>query len=103
MERKQNLHTLRISNPFIRKPQEDMAEEVVFRLIIQALFIYVSKTPRRYGRRSIIQANNSGRVIYTRRVARQYGICWLKKELYIPLVHGTYTSYFFYKKKFVCH
>ena len=48
VERKQNLHTLRISNPFIRKPQEDMAEEVVFRLIIQALFIYVSKTPRRY-------------------------------------------------------
>ena len=87
MERKQNLHTLRISNPFIRKPQEDMAEEVVFRLIIQALFIYVSKTPRRYGRRSIIQANNSGRVIYSRRVARQYGICWLKKEL--SMVHGT--------------
>ena len=26
VERKQNLHTLRISNPFIRKPQEDMAK-----------------------------------------------------------------------------
>ena len=29
VERKQNLHTLRISNPFIRKPQEDMAKGVL--------------------------------------------------------------------------
>ena len=40
VERKQNLHTLRISNPFIRKPQKDVAKGVVFRLVIQAPFIY---------------------------------------------------------------
>ena len=47
VERKQNLHTLRISNPFIRKPQEDIAEEVVFRLIIQDSFYLCFESPKK--------------------------------------------------------
>ena len=41
---------------------------------------------------------------YTRRVAKQYGICWLKKEL--PKSHDTwYTSYFLLEIKltFILH
>ena len=34
----------------------------------------------------------TARAIYTRRVARQYGICWLKEEL--SMVHGTLHTYF---------
>ena len=32
------------------------------------------------------------RAIYTRRVARQYNICWLKKEL--SMVHGAIHTFF---------
>ena len=39
------------------------------------------------------------RAIYTRKVARQYGICWLKKELF--MVHGT-LHIFLGIKLFVC-
>ena len=35
-----------------------------------------------------MKAYVSDRAIYTRRVKRQYGICWLKKEL--SMVHGTH-------------
>ena len=39
------------------------------------------------------------RAIYTRRVARHYSICWLKKEL--SMVHGT-LYIFFMNKTFFC-
>ena len=56
-------------------------------LLCYKLFVIEKRTKR------LIYVNSSA--IYTRRVARQYGICWLKKEL--SMAHD--TLHIFFKNK----
>ena len=52
-------------------------------------FHHKNKGPLDYNNHKQVQSNVNGdtRAIYTTRVARQYGICWQKREL--SMVHST--------------
>ena len=71
--------------------------DILLHLLVEWLFFRkLDKNPTYYMQEFFLWYQDEGngksvlgkvRAIYTRRVARQYGICWLKKEL--SMVHGT--------------